>query len=87
MNPQEITEQHLQQLKEAHAEWLQHPITTEMFKVLHRHELAVLDAAINKSEDMSVTEDYFRGKMVGVRTIRAIEKLLRETNKFVENKQ
>lgn len=71
-------------MESMHKEWLGHPVTVEMFRVLKRHEAALLNYAVDKSESSDVGEDFFRTKLVGVRTVRAVEKLLKETNKFTE---
>ena len=58
----------------AHAEWLHHPCTIQMFKVMKAHESSLLDNTNAKAEDI----------VSAVRTIRAMKTIMTSSPKFVE---
>ena len=71
-------------LKESHEQWLVHPVTIEMFRVMTKHEGDLIGSAVDNSEHTDVSENFFRNKMVAVRTVRALKALVMSTDKFVE---
>lgn len=72
-----------QEIAQLHTEWLQHPVTQEVLKIIDRHENRITESLTGNamSED---NNNLIRGLGVQIKTIRAIKLLIFNTEKFVE---
>lgn len=82
LQEQQIAAQLQEENMSAHKQWLEHPTTQRMFRVLAAHEMSLLDSAVGQSEQVGKDENYFRHKLIAVRTVRAVKILLESTEQF-----
>jgi len=80
MNAQEtrLREQQSEEQRVAHEQWLQHPGTQQLLARLKFHEDNLINAAVVNSEAGAKSDEYFRHKMIAVRTARAIKLIITE---------
>ena len=80
MNTQEIRLRDCQaeEQRVAHKQWLQHPVTQLLLAKLKVHEDNLINAAVVNAEVEAKSDEYFRHKMIAVRSVRAIKLIIEE---------
>ena len=66
-----------------HAAWLEQPMTKTSMKVLEAHEKTVTEMIASSSMNKDLSDAYVRQLTVQLQTIKAIRKLLYDTETFV----
>lgn len=66
-----------------HQEWLNHPVTKELKKMLDKHEQNISDAIANNAMDTNKSDNYVVRLAVQLKTTKTLKQLAYDTETFV----
>jgi hypothetical protein len=77
----EISPENIAQLQ--HEEWIKHPCTIQMLKLLDEHKSTFVDNLSKMSSNPEVLDATFRCFSYGIATIDTIKRTMTDTNVFI----